>query len=562
MHERRFSCARQLRKNHKRDSVPKGKSMINDSFFALLQVNPLSGAPGHNHELLLRAAFSAAKSASGHPLLCLAPELALSGPVLDSLPRHSGFLSLCRAHLLELAYELKNGPVMVLGCPEQRDGVFLSSLFLLQEGKAVRLCGRPLEESTAFGLASHRPAPENPAGCFTWQNARFTVIPGPMRLKSPLPRTDFLLVADNEPFEPAGLAGAESACSNLARKNACGVLRVNTAGGQDSFVFPGGSLAADAEGNLRLKAGLWQEATALASFASLDDPAPAKAPEAPESAGAMGHALILGIRDFVRKSGFTQVILGLSGGIDSSLVAALAAEALGAENVMGLLMPSPWSSKGSLDDASALASNLGIASHVVPIEPLMKTYADTLEPLFAGRAKDVTEENIQARIRANLLMACSNKFGSMLLSTGNKSEAAMGYGTLYGDLAGSLAPIADLYKTDVYRVAAWYNAHHQREIIPRSVFTKAPSAELRPGQKDQDSLPPYEALDDCLRGIFEEGRLAEKAETSRLDEADFANVLSRLRKSEVKRRQGAPALFVSSCPLASFRRPLPAVPIR
>ncbi|MBR5734841.1 MAG: NAD(+) synthase [Desulfovibrionaceae bacterium] len=554
--------------------------MINDAFFALLQVNPLTGVPGHNSGLLLRAAHEAARRATGHPLLCLAPELALSGPVLESLPGQEGFLSLCRRELFELAAELANGPEMVLGCPEQIGSACFSSLFLLKGGKPTRLCTRPLEDSTAYGLARRSDTGKTPSGSFIWQGAHFTVVPGPLRTAITVPQTDVLLIADNEPFEPARLAAAERACSDIARKNACKVLRVNTAGGQGSFVFPGGSLAADAEGGLRLRAGLWREAAALASFASLDNPvqaapaahsspaaqaAPAAqaVPPAPDRIDALGHALILGIRDFVRKSGFSRVVLGMSGGIDSSLVACLAAEALGAENVMGLLMPSPWSSQGSLDDASALASNLGIASHVVPIEPLMKSYAETLAPLFAGRPKDITEENIQARIRANLLMACSNKFGSMLLSTGNKSESAMGYGTLYGDLAGSLAPIADVYKTDVYRVAAWFNAQKQREIIPRNVFVKAPSAELKPGQKDQDSLPPYGMLDDCLRGLFEEGRVfAETAGSDALGAAAFANVLERLRRSEFKRHQGAPALFVSSCPLASFRRPLPAVPIQ
>lgn len=255
--------------------------------------------------------------------------------------------------------------------------------------------------------------------------------------------------------------------------------------------------------------------------------------------------LVNGLRDHVRKNGFNDVVLGLSGGMDSSLVAAVAVAALGKEHVHGVLMPSRWTSGTSIDDALELADNLGIETYTISIDPIMQAYEAALAPVFVGRPVDVTEENLQPRIRCTLLMAFSNKFRWMLLATGNKSELAVGYCTLYGDLGGALAPIGDLYKTEVYKAAAWYNEQAGREIIPRSVFEKAPSAELRPNQTDQDSLPPYEELDPILHALLESVCDPKAMQLAGISSERIGEVRALVQRNAFKRRQAPPTIPVS-----------------
>ena len=257
----------------------------------------------------------------------------------------------------------------------------------------------------------------------------------------------------------------------------------------------------------------------------------------------MWRALVLGVRDYARKTRFTKVLLGLSGGIDSALTAAIAADALGPENVLGVMMPSVYSSQGSIDDSVDLARNLGIQTLQLPIAQIMHSFEATLAGAFAGRKPDVTEENIQSRIRGTLLMGLSNKFGSLLLTTGNKSELAVGYCTLYGDMNGGLAVIADLPKMMVYRVSHWRN---QRGLaIPESTLTKAPSAELRPDQKDQDSLPPYDLLDRILELHVEQSQTADEIIAQGFEEETVRKILRLVRIAEFKRKQAAPVLKVT-----------------
>ena len=283
----------------------------------------------------------------------------------------------------------------------------------------------------------------------------------------------------------------------IARRDGIPVLLSNQVGGNDSLIFDGSSLALDAHGELIAQAASFEEDLVLV------DPFDAPAIPAPEEddTEAAYRALVLGTRDYVRKCGFKKVLVALSGGIDSALVAAIATEALGAENVFGIGMPSPYSSTGSIDDSRQLAANLGIRFEVIGISGLFEEFTATLEPLFAGTKPDTTEENIQSRIRGTLLMALSNKFSALVLTTGNKSEMAVGYCTLYGDMVGALAVIGDLVKTRVYAVCRWLN--REREVIPWAILEKPPSAELRPDQKDTDSLPPYEVLDPILEAYVE-----------------------------------------------------------
>jgi NAD+ synthase/NAD+ synthase (glutamine-hydrolysing) len=257
------------------------------------------------------------------------------------------------------------------------------------------------------------------------------------------------------------------------------------------------------------------------------------------------NALVLGVRDYARKTRFAKVLLGLSGGIDSALTAAIAADALGPENVLGVLMPSCYSSEGSVADSECLARNLGIRTITLPISGIMESFEGVLDAeAFRGLPSDVTEENIQSRIRGTLLMALSNKFGSLLLTTGNKSEIAVGYCTLYGDMNGGLAVIADLPKMIVYRVSRWRN--QRRPDIPEAILTKAPSAELRPNQTDQDSLPPYDLLDQILELRVEQSQSAQEIIAQGFDEPTVRRVLRLVRNAEFKRKQAAPGLKVTS----------------
>lgn len=265
-------------------------------------------------------------------------------------------------------------------------------------------------------------------------------------------------------------------------------------------------------------------------------------------------ALVTGTRDYVRKNGFKKAVIGLSGGIDSSLVACVAVQALGRRNVVGVSMPSAVSSPESVDDARELARNLGIKFHLVPIEGLFNGFVTALDPLFAGRKRDVTEENLQARIRGMILMSLSNKFHHLVLTTGNKSELSVGYATLYGDMAGGFAVIKDVYKTVVYRVARYHNEDMKKEVIPERVFTKEPSAELRDGQKDTDSLPPYEVLDPILMKYIEEDCGIDEIVRQGFSPATVKKVVAMVDTNEYKRRQAPPGVRISQRGLGKDRR--------
>ena len=340
------------------------------------------------------------------------------------------------------------------------------------------------------------------------------------------------------------------------------IIYTNQVGGNDDLLFDGNSVAFNRAGELACRVCAFETELAILEFErETRDLLPATVAPAPASDDEeIWSALVLGVCDYTRKCGFSQVVIGLSGGIDSSLVAAIATEALGADNVLGILMPSPYSSEHSINDAQALATNLGIKTHILPIENLMQGYDQTLEPLFSGTEFGLAEENIQARIRGNLLMAVSNKFNNLLLSTGNKSEMAVGYCTLYGDMNGGLAVIADVPKTRVYSLCNWLNsdsaAHSLRhlasklqnpklQIIPVNILTKAPSAELKPGQVDQDSLPPYPILDDILQRWIEEHQSLEQIVAAGHEPAIVNKVVRMVTRAEFKRRQAPPGLKIT-----------------
>jgi NAD+ synthase (glutamine-hydrolysing) len=321
------------------------------------------------------------------------------------------------------------------------------------------------------------------------------------------------------------------------------ILYVNQVGANDDLVFDGCSLGFDRTGNLICRGEAFKPDLLTIDFnQSNRDLQPSIIAAQPESSDAeIWQALVLGVRDYIHKCGFQKVILGLSGGIDSALVAAIAAEAIGAEKVLGVLMPSPYSSEHSITDAIALAANLGIMTETIPIGDLMQGFDRTLEVLFEDTEFGLAEENLQSRIRGTLLMGISNKFGHLLLSTGNKSEMAVGYCTLYGDMNGGLAVIADVPKMRVYSLCNWLNKN--KEIIPQEIITKPPSAELKPGQIDQDSLPPYEILDAILAEIICQHKSSHQIND--YDPQTVEKIAKLVKRAEFKRRQAPPGIKIT-----------------
>jgi NAD+ synthase (glutamine-hydrolysing) len=526
---------------------------------ALLQINPTAGDLRGNSALIVRAVRAAhAQSAD----LAVTPELALMGYLPRDLLMSRGFVERsCRA-LAGIASELKDAPPVLVGVatpnPAEMGRPLFNSAVLLHNGAAGPAFHKTLlptydvfDEDRYFEPA-HGPQVLEWSGhrlgisiCEDvwndrdfWRRRRYHEDPIEVLAQTGV---DAILNLSASPFTAGKQELRERMLAQMARRHRLPLAYVNQVGGNDDLIFDGRSCAFDAQGRLLARAkGFEDDVLVVDLSASAGGIAPDDF--TPESE--IWRALVLGVRDYARKTGFRQVLLGLSGGIDSALTAAIAADAMGPENVLGVMMPSIYSSQGSVDDSVDLARNLGIRTLTLPIGGIMSDYDAALRDAFAGRPADVTEENIQSRIRGNLLMALSNKFGSLLLTTGNKSELAVGYCTLYGDMNGGLAVIADLPKLMVYRVARWRNL--RRPDIPEAILSKAPSAELRPGQTDQDSLPPYELLDRILELHVEQSQSAEEIVAQGFDEATVRKVLKLVRMAEFKRKQAAPVLKVTS----------------
>jgi len=532
---------------------------------ALAQLNTTVGDIARNEGLVLEAYR---RGVEAQVELVLTPELSLTGyPPRDLLLRES-FIRANQAALERLAAAVGEVGLIVgfVGENPVRPGRPLTNAAaLLHRGRVVAIRTKTLlptydvfDEDRYF-----EPASENAVIHWEgrrlglticediWNDAEF----GVQRRYRPDPAAalvasgaQILINLSASPWQLGKEQRRSALLRSLARRHQVPVVYCNLVGGNDELVFDGRSLAFNSAGGC-----LGEAAHFSSDFLIVDTEAAADRPLAPLADEALLHdALVLGMRDYVGKCGFRSVVLGLSGGIDSALVAALAVDALGAENVRGLALPTQFSSAGSIDDARSLAENLGIRFDVVPIQGSFEALKRQMEPLFEGRPEDTAEENLQARLRGVTLMAMSNKFGSLLLTTGNKSELAVGYCTLYGDMCGGLAVISDLPKTWVYRVSRWMN--RDREIIPSSSITKAPSAELRPNQTDQDSLPPYEVLDAILEAYVVEDRPAAEIIASGFSEADVRRVVRLIDLSEYKRRQAAPGLKVTSRAFGVGRR--------
>ncbi|MFN5566540.1 MAG: NAD+ synthase, partial [Pseudanabaena sp.] len=353
----------------------------------------------------------------------------------------------------------------------------------------------------------------------------------------------------------------ESMLSHSAIMHNLPLLYANQVGANDDLIFDGRSMAFNSQGKIIARGKSFEEDLLVIN---LDEVSLDLSRHESDDAEIFA-ALVLGVRDYVQKCRFRQVVIGLSGGIDSALVAAIASEAIGKENVLGVLMPSPYSSAHSITDAIALAHNLGISTQTIPIQPMMEAFDASLANLFVGQTSDVTEENLQSRIRGSLLMAISNKFGHLLLSTGNKSEVSVGYCTLYGDMNGGLAAIADVPKTRVFSICKWLNRtssllmikQENSEVIPVNIITKPPSAELKPDQLDQDSLPPYDILDDILHKLINQHLAAAEISATGHDPAIVDRVVRLVKIAEFKRRQAAPGLKITNRAFGSgWRMPI------
>ncbi len=528
---------------------------------ALLQRNFTVGDLSGNAVRLEQAVRMAADEGAE---LCVASELALTGyPPLDLL-RDREFLASARQELAHLATTIKELPPLLLGVPEEEgNGVLYDAAALLRDGQ-VEMVYRKKLLGRAHGLDSFRyflPGHGHGDGVVEVAGKRFGIRVGEdLDWPGAEKGVDALLVLSATPFvlgkEEERLATLVDLADSLQRP----VAWVNQVGGNDGLIFPGGSLALDANGRILGCAARFEEDVFLVDMDGVaveSEPEESSADFSADRAEEedIWKALVLGTRDYVHKCGFSRVLLGLSGGIDSALAATIAVEALGPDNVLGVLLPSPYTSQGSEDDAQALAINLSIRAMALPIRGVMNVVDVTLAPSFVGREPDVTEENIQARIRGALLMSLSNKFHSLLLATGNKSELAVGYCTLYGDMTGGLAILADLYKTRVYALSRWLN-EEKGEVIPQSTIDKAPTAELRPEQTDQDTLPPYEILDEVLELRLEQGKGLEEMTALEIDRETADHILYMLRVSEFKRRQAPLGLVLTRAPLCSLRLPV------
>ncbi len=527
---------------------------------ALLQINPTVGDLTGNARLIAEAARAAAERGAD---LAVTPELALVGYLPRDLLLSADFVKRSWDALDGLARTLQSGPPTLVGLPEPNPAEEGRPLF----NTAALIVGGRIERRFRKSLL--------PTYDVFDEDRYFEPFHGPQILEIGRWRLGISICEDvwndrdfwkrrryhHDPIEELAAAGAqailnlsaspftagkhhlrEQMLGSMARRHRVSVVYVNQFGGNDDLVFDGRSCAFDAQG-APIARGRAFDADIVVCDLERTEPIDPDSDTPIESE--IWRALVLGTRDYARKCGFTRVVLGLSGGIDSALTAAIAADALGADHVLGVLMPSPFSSRGSVDDSLALAARLGIETMTLPIEPAMQAFDDTLRDAFAGAPRDVTEENIQARIRGNLLMALSNKRRALLLTTGNKSELAVGYCTLYGDMSGGLAVIADVPKTMVYRVARWLNQSSASPVIPDAILTKPPSAELRPNQTDQDSLPPYDVLDDILQRHIERHEPADQIVAAGFDAGTVHRVLRLVHAAEFKRKQAAPGLKVT-----------------
>jgi NAD+ synthase/NAD+ synthase (glutamine-hydrolysing) len=525
---------------------------------ALGQINPIVGDFSGNAEKMI--AFSRRAQAGGAELI-LFPELSVCGYPPRDLVERPWFVARNRETAERIA-EATRGIAVICGLVTPAESAtgksVMNSAALLQEGKIAFLQSKmllptydvfdemrnfaPAKSQQLFSLGSSRVALTICEDAWNdklfWPKRLYVVDPIEALVRA---GGDLVLNISASPFWIGKRELRRDMLASIARQHKIPVAMVNQVGGNDSLLFDGSSIVLNAEGKIIAQGRSFEED--LICFDSRDLTGDLHEQTEGEEASVYS-ALVLGTRDYIRKCGFQRAIIGLSGGIDSALTAVIAADAVGAENVIGVGMPGPYSSPGSIADARALAKNLGIRFELLSINCVVEGYRETLKEVFAGLKEDVTEENIQSRARGTLLMALSNKFGAIVLSTGNKSELGVGYCTLYGDMVGGLAVISDVPKTLVYRLSHYVNS--LRPVIPQNTLEKPPSAELRPDQKDSDSLPPYEILDVVLEDYVEDARSVERiAADHGFDIEVVRRVVRMVDRAEYKRQQAAPGIKIS-----------------
>lgn len=534
---------------------------------ALVQINPTVGDLEGNTRKVLDGIARARAAGAELAVFC---EMVIPGYPPKDILLQDGFVDRNLRAVERIAREVR-GIAALVGCVTRNPGPgrpFFNSAALLEDGKVRHMFRKALlpsydvfDEDRYF---QDDPQPTViPFGNTVlggsicediwndkdyWQHQRYPIDPIERQVAQ---GAKLLINISASPFHHGKQALRESMLAATARKYGVPVVYVNQVGGNDDIVFDGRSIAFDRNGGVIARAASFREDLVLVdpfTGAGAIDPTP------PDGIPAIHQALVLGIHDYAAKCGFNKVVIGLSGGIDSALTAALAAEAFGPKNVLGVAMPSRYSSDHSVSDAEQLARNLGLDYRLIPIESGFSALLDMLAPAFAGRAADVTEENLQARLRGVILMALSNKFNALVLSTGNKSEVAVGYCTLYGDMCGGLDVLADVPKTMVYDLSKHIN--REREVIPAGSITKPPSAELRPNQKDQDSLPPYDVLDGILRLLIEEEKSPAQIVAAGYDLETVKRVITMVNRAEFKRQQAPPGIKITSRAFGTGR-PMP-----
>jgi len=526
---------------------------------ALLQCNTKVGDIAGNAAIILDRALEASSLGAQ---LCITSELALTGYPPKDLLLYPAFVDAVELAAEKLARALTGtGTALVLGSIGRNSNyegkrLYNQALFCSNGVICARYSKRLLPFYDVFD--EDRYFEPGSSSCVIdfqgrrialsicediWNDGAFWPIRNysidPLSCSQPF---DLVVNISSSPFTLGKQNTREEMLSSIAKKYSVPVLYTNLVGGNDDLIFDGRSMAFSPQGKLLARGNAFREDIVLCDLDALTGHI-AKDDTEPESE--TWRALALGVRDYCGKTGIRKAVIGLSGGIDSSLVATIACEALKPENVMGVLMPSPYSSEHSVADAEALADNLGIQTVTLPITIAMRAFAKTLADTFAGMERNTTEENIQARIRGTLLMALSNKFNALLLTTGNKSELSVGYCTIYGDMCGGLSVIGDVYKTDVFNLCRYINRHYGG-IIPEHVLIKAPSAELRPGQRDVDSLPPYNKLDVLLKALVENRLSVQEICLKGYNPAIVQRIATLVKNAEFKRRQSAPVLKITA----------------
>jgi NAD+ synthase len=535
---------------------------------ALAQLNPHEGALTANAALIRKARAEAAKLGAD---LVVTPEFSIAGYPPEDLVRKPAFIAACEAAIAELAAETADGgPGLVVGGPWREGEKVFNALFLLEAGQIA--ARRAKHELPNYGVFDDKrvfdagPAP----GPIPFRGFRLGLMicedwwfPAVSETLSET-GAEILIAINGSPFEAEKHQARLDLAVSRCVETGLGFVFVNQVGGQDELVFEGASFVMNADRSLAHVMPMFTEGLRLTEWrreAGKLVCAPGEiAPALPRLEQIYG-AMVLGLRDYVNKNRFPGVVLGLSGGIDSAISAAVAVDALGADRVRAVMMPSPYTSIESLEDAAECAQLLGIRYENIGIGPAMEAFAGMLAPAFGNRSPDITEENLQSRIRGVTLMALSNKFGDMLLTTGNKSEMSTGYATIYGDMCGGYSVLKDVYKTTVFALSWWRNENQSAiglgpkgMVMPERVITKPPSAELKPDQKDQDSLPPYEVLDAILEGLVEGEKSVDALVADGFDRALVLRVWRLLDRAEYKRRQAPPGVKITPRAFGRDRR--------